>query len=118
MKSNRSYECPSCYQVFSTVVGYIHHSCPPQSDLAGLAMNVSFGIGDVPEYDSVEKPEGYTQGKIECIDYIADKKLDLFEGNVVKYITRHKFKDGKRDIEKAGKYIRMMLERYEELYGK
>lgn len=125
MKSN-NYECPVCHETFHTGVGYAEHKCGVYNGIFNdgdrdTAFTTKSSLVDLAKaeagFDPVEKPEGYNQGKIECIDYIADKKMDAFEGNIVKYVTRHKFKNGKKDIEKAGKYIRMMLDRYEDLYG-
>ena len=42
--------------------------------------------------------------------YILDNKLGWYEGNVVKYITRHKMKNGKEDLLKAIKYIELLIE--------
>lgn len=54
----------------------------------------------------------YQQGSIECIDYINAHNLDFIEGNVVKYITRYKYKGtSKEDLEKAKDYIEMLIER-------
>lgn len=36
--------------------------------------------------------------------------LDFFQGNVVKYVSRYKLKDGVRDLEKAKHYCRMAME--------
>ena len=57
-------------------------------------------------------PDYYTQGSIECIDYIISKKLDFLEGNVVKYITRnkHKHTDGLEDLKKAQWYLNRLIE--------
>jgi|TARA_B110001454_G_C12486454_1_gene336554 hypothetical protein len=57
-------------------------------------------------------PDYYTQGGIECIDYIISKKLNFLEGNVVKYITRnrHKHKDGIEDLKKARWYLNRLIE--------
>ena len=43
----------------------------------------------------------YKGCKIQPIEYIHANGLDYFQGNVVKYVTRHKDKNGKGDIEKA-----------------
>lgn len=43
--------------------------------------------------DSVNHPAHYTDGKIEVIDFIEDKKLGYHLGNVVKYIARAGKKD-------------------------
>lgn len=62
------------------------------------------------EDDKVNHPDHYTQGKIECIDYIVDKGLGFFEGNIVKYITRWKHKDGLDDLKKAQWYLNKFIE--------
>lgn len=46
--------------------------------------------------------------------YIRANNLDFFEGNIVKYITRHKEKGGAEDIKKVIHYAEMILE---EVYG-
>ena len=38
--------------------------------------------------DNVNHPSHYTDGKIEVIDYIEDKKLGFCLGNAIKYISR------------------------------
>lgn len=55
----------------------------------------------------------YTQGNIECIDYIMDKNLNFNLGNVVKYVTRAGLKtdDKLKDLEKAMDYLKFEIER-------
>lgn len=60
--------------------------------------------------DEVDHPPHYTEGNIECIDYIIDKKLGFFEGNIVKYITRWKSKGGLVDLKKARWYLNKLIE--------
>ena len=43
--------------------------------------------------EMVDHPEHYNQGKIEVIDAIEDWSLNFCEGNVIKYVARHRFKD-------------------------
>jgi hypothetical protein len=52
--------------------------------------------------DNVNRPSHYTDGKIEVIDYIEDKRLGFCLGNVVKYVSRagKKHSTGMTDIEK------------------
>ena len=53
----------------------------------------------------------YKDFKIMPIEYITQNKLDFCEGNIVKYITRHKTKgEGKKDIEKVIHYAELILE--------
>ena len=49
---------------------------------------------------------------IQPIDYIVKNNLGFREGNVIKYVTRHKEKNGKEDIKKAIHYLEMILEDY------
>lgn len=43
-------------------------------------------------------------------DYIAANNLGYFEGNVVKYVTRWREKDGVKDLEKAMHYLQKLIE--------
>ncbi len=55
-------------------------------------------------------PDHYNKGDIEVWDFIADQKLDFFEGNIVKYICRWKTKNGYKDLLKVKEYIDKYLE--------
>lgn len=50
---------------------------------------------------------------IEPIDYIMKNKLGFCEGNVIKYVTRHKSKNGVEDLKKAKHYIDFLISEYE-----
>jgi ribosomal protein L37AE/L43A len=55
----------------------------------------------------------YKDCGIQPVEYIFQNGLDYFEGNVVKYITRHQKKgEGKKDVEKAIHYAQLILEFY------
>jgi hypothetical protein len=60
--------------------------------------------------DAVNHPAHYTDGKIEVIDFIEDKKLGFCLGNVVKYVARAGKKDPAKEIEDLKK-ARWYLER-------
>jgi hypothetical protein len=60
-------------------------------------------------HDPVNHPKHYTSGKIEVADFIADQKLNFFEGNVVKYVARHKHKNGLEDLKKARWYLDYLI---------
>lgn len=58
--------------------------------------------------DAVNHPAHYTDGKIEVIDFIEDKKLPYHLGNAIKYICRAGKKDPDKtieDLQKADWYI-------------
>lgn len=57
------------------------------------------------------KPTHYTQYEIEPIDYIESKKNNFSQGNVIKYITRYKQKDGLKDLRKAEFYCKMLIQK-------
>jgi hypothetical protein len=70
--------------------------------------------------DMVNKPPHY-QGKIECIDLIKDRVGSnnfpaYLEGNIWKYLFRHKNKDSNIEcLEKAQWYLNALIKHYEEL---
>lgn len=49
------------------------------------------------------------QKAIQPIEYIEKNKLGFCEGNVVKYVSRHKEKNGAEDIKKAIQYLEFIL---------
>ena len=74
-------------------------------------------IGHSVENDTVNKPAHYTDGKIEVIDFIEDKKLGFCLGNAIKYISRAGKKDPTKEVEdlkKAAWYINRRIKELEE----
>ena len=72
------------------------------------------GHGNMTEKDLediVNHPKHYTNGKIEPIDYINGNGMGYLEGNIIKYISRYKYKNGKEDLYKAKFYLDMLIER-------
>jgi hypothetical protein len=61
----------------------------------------------------MNKQEGgdhYVKLPIQPVEFIYKNKLGFLEGNVIKYVVRHKAKNGKEDLLKARHYIDMLLE--------
>jgi len=52
----------------------------------------------------------YKRMKIQPSDYIVKNNLGWYEGNIVKYITRHSIKGGRQDVEKVIHYAELLLE--------
>ena len=52
----------------------------------------------------------YKKMAIQPSHYIVKNKLGWYEGNNVKYITRHSIKGGKHDIEKVMHYAQLLIE--------
>jgi len=52
----------------------------------------------------------YKQLPIQPWDYIVSNNLGFLEGNAVKYLTRHREKNGVEDLRKAIHYIEKLIE--------
>ncbi len=52
----------------------------------------------------------YKDFEIMPIEYISKNKLDFLEGNIIKYISRHRNKNGAEDIIKIIHYAHLILE--------
>lgn len=65
--------------------------------------------------DIINQPPHYTAGGIETIDYMRAKMTpEQFEGyllgNILKYVSRYKFKNGVEDLKKANWYLNKLIE--------
>jgi len=49
---------------------------------------------------------------IQPIEYITANDFGYLEGNVIKYVSRHKVKGGKEDILKAIHYLQFIIAKY------
>jgi hypothetical protein len=56
----------------------------------------------------------YYKGNIEVSDFIIDRNMNYFEGNIVKYISRYKDKGGIVDLHKAKWYLDKLIQEYHE----
>lgn len=52
----------------------------------------------------------YKKQKIQPVEYIHANGIGYFEGNVIKYVTRWRDKNGIKDLEKARHYIELLIE--------
>lgn len=66
---------------------------------------------DIAKKERVKRPSHYTQWKaIEPITFLILNNIPFAEGNVIKYVLRWRAKNGIEDLEKAKRYIDMMIE--------
>lgn len=75
---------------------------------------------EAPKYEVVavcESPkerevggDHYRKMKIQPIEFITANGLNFCEGNIIKYVARHKQKNGKEDLLKARHYIDLLIE--------
>ena len=55
-------------------------------------------------------PNHYKRGNIEIIDFILDQNFNYLEGNIIKYISRYKDKNGLEDLKKAQWYLNRLIQ--------
>ena len=56
----------------------------------------------------------YSKLKIQPTQYIIENKLGYIEGNVIKYVSRHRYKDRPlEDLKKAKWYIERLIQNLE-----
>lgn len=71
--------------------------------------------------DMINHPPHYNKGGLECIEYIKQQLGGVgfrayLEGNVIKYIHRHKYKDQNiSDLKKAIFYLERLVQEYEDM---
>ena len=53
----------------------------------------------------------YKDMKIQPINYILENDLGFCEGNIIKYVSRYKEKNGVEDLEKVIHYAELLIER-------
>jgi hypothetical protein len=62
------------------------------------------------QFDHQIGGDHYRKYAIQPTQYIVANKLGFLAGNVIKYTTRYKDKNGAEDIRKAIHYLQMILE--------
>jgi hypothetical protein len=62
--------------------------------------------------NNTTNPEHYNH-PISPLEYITKNNLGFSEGNIIKYITRYKQKNGKEDLLKAKEYLEHLINNYE-----
>ena len=68
---------------------------------------------EVTQHSALSEQVGgnhYKDMPYQPINLISQLDLDFFQGNVVKYVSRYKLKDGVRDLEKAKHYCKMAID--------
>lgn len=65
-----------------------------------------------PVHSVLDKQEGgsHYRGGMQPWEIINCNKLDFYEGNALKYLLRHRNKNGAEDIRKAIHYLEAILE--------
>lgn len=63
-----------------------------------------------PSLDKQEGGDHYKKLIIQPVEYIMKNNLDFLQGNMIKYATRHKDKNGAEDLRKVIHYAQLALE--------
>jgi len=59
---------------------------------------------------AVAAQQHYTNSKIQHMQFAQENGLGWCEGNVTKYITRYKYKNGIEDLRKAASYLKALIQ--------
>ena len=93
----------------------INNATPAEWDKASRDSSLRDEESILPDhYDPVNPPHYKSEG-VECIDYIKqqlsrDAYVGYLEGNVIKYMHRHKYKNGLEDLRKAQWYLEKLAQ--------
>jgi len=52
----------------------------------------------------------YKAMKIQPLDFIIQNEIPYIEGNIIKYVSRYKAKNGLQDLEKAMHYLEILID--------
>jgi hypothetical protein len=63
-------------------------------------------------YESINHPKHYNVG-IETTEYINSWGMSFVEGNIIKYVSRYRYKKGLEDLLKAQWYLSYLIKKVE-----
>ena len=84
--------------------------------MSGLGMTTEVTIEELEEWNRMTALSKQVAGNhykdlpIQPVEYIYANAIGYFEGNVIKYISRWRKKNGIADLEKAKHYIELLIE--------
>lgn len=112
-------ECTSCHHIWATdclpfkcpkcggnsIYTTISNGCVPQGDPVGEAL-----VAHEKALDTQVGGSHYKDMVIQPAEFNQKNKIPYCEANAIKYICRHRGKNGKEDIDKAIHYLEMLKE--------
>ena len=94
-----------------SILGKLNDVEPREWDrLNEQSLRVKGGL--CPPTDTQIGGNHYKNYKIQPIEYTLANSLNFCQGNVIKYITRYKDKNGVEDLKKAKHYIDILISEY------
>jgi hypothetical protein len=92
-----------------------YNSDPSAKTLADAYKLYAQGSEDQGDVMSKQVGGNHYRKAIQPWDIIEEWQLGYFRGNVLKYILRAPYKNGKEDLEKAKHYLEYIIENYDRL---
>jgi hypothetical protein len=113
--SDNAWQCPTCARInFYTQARYLCRHCLRSRDAVDTdaVADRQFEAGASGQRALDRQPGGshYRDFTIQPFEYVYQNGLGYAEGNVVKYVSRHRSKNGSEDLRKAEHYIALLLE--------
>ena len=74
---------------------------------------IIMGYGYLKEMKAMNKQEGgehYKWMEIQPVEYIVKNNIPFCEGNIIKYVSRHRDKNGLEDLRKAKHMLELIAE--------
>lgn len=68
------------------------------------------GMFQLTANEMQEGGDHYKSLKIQTWDYIVANNIGYLEGNIIKYVSRYKSKNGMEDLKKAMHYLEKLME--------
>lgn len=87
-----------------------------EEDWRAMQKLVATGVTDGTQYHKQVGGDHYFN-PIQPWDIIRAWDLNYWEGNVIKYVLRHKGKNKTEDLAKAIHYLEYLIENYEDIYS-
>jgi hypothetical protein len=98
--------CDEC----QTVAHCLKHGCIPKVKPSGT---IEVTMEEDEAFDALNKQVAgnhYKDLPIQPVEFIHANAIGYFEGNVIKYVSRWRKKNGIADLEKAKHYIELLIE--------
>lgn len=93
---------------------------PPGSVHNCLVHGIIGPFAPIPRgaFDNQEGGSHYKDMRLQPIEFIIANDLDWFQGNIVKYVCRHKLKGKEEDLKKVIHYAQLALEHHYKVKSK
>jgi hypothetical protein len=95
-------------KLFKNDMSLININVPFTDTITLVNTNFPFLI----DTDNVNHPKHYTKG-MEVIEFIKNSNIDFVRGNIIKYISRYRYKNGIEDLKKAEWYCLYLINNYD-----